>query len=58
MSPVMASTPKLVFPLLPVVRAKDTWRHRQTGEDYKVRLCVDFKNGGLNDMLDDWQFHY
>ena len=58
LSPVVASAPKLVFPLLPVVRAKDAWRHRQTGKDYKVRLCVDFKNGGLNDMLQDWPFRY
>ena len=58
MSPVMSSAPKLVFPLLPVVRAKDAWRHAQSGEQYKVRLCVDFKNGGLNDMLEDWPFRY
>ena len=58
MSPVVSSKPKLVFPLLPVVRAKDEWRHRQKGDDYKVRLCVDFKNGGLNDMLYDWPFRY
>ena len=56
MSPVVTSTPKVVFPLLPVVRAKDAWRHSRTGEEYKVRLCVDFKNGGLNDMLEDWPF--
>lgn len=58
MSPAVAATPKLVFPLLPVVRAKDAWRHRRTGENYKVRLCMDFKNGGFNDMLDDWPFRY
>ena len=58
MSPVVSSPPELVFPLLPVVRAKDAWRHKQTGADYKVRLCVDFKNGGLNDMLQDWPFRY
>ena len=23
-----------------------------------MRLCVDFKNGGLNDMLDEWSFRY
>ena len=58
MSPAVASAPKLVFPLLPVVRAKDAWRHKRSGSDYKVRLCVDFKNGGLNDMLEDWPFRY
>ena len=58
MSPAVASKPKLVFPLLPVVRAKDAWRHKQSGEEYKVRLCVDFKNGGFNDMLDEWPFRY
>ena len=58
MSPVVSSVPRLVFPLLPVVRAKDAWRHRRTGEDYKVRLCVDFKNGGFNDMLEEWPFRY
>ena len=58
MSPVVSSVPRLVFPLLPVVRSKDAWRHRQTGEDYKVRLCVDFKNGGFNDMLEEWPFRY
>ena len=58
MSAPVSSPPKLVFPLLPVVRAKDAWRHEQTGKAYKVRLCVDFKNGGFNDMLDDWPFCY
>ena len=58
MSHVVSSTPHLVFPLLPVVRAKDAWRHSRTGVDYKVRLCFDFKNGGMNGMLDDWKFQY
>ena len=53
MSPVVSSVPRLVFTLLPMVRSKDAWRHRQTGEDYKVRLCMDFKNGGFNDMLEE-----
>ena len=53
MSVPVSTKPRLVFPLLPVVRAKDAWRYEQTGEVYKVRLCVDFKNGGLNDMLED-----
>ena len=56
MSVPVSTKPRLVFPLLPVVRAKDAWRYEQTGEVYKVRLCVDFKNGGLNDMLEDWPF--
>ena len=58
MSAPVSTKPRLVFPLLPVVRTKDAWRHEQTGEAYKVRLCVDFKNGGLNDMLEDWPFQY
>ena len=58
MSPVVSSAPRIVFPLLPVVRAKDAWRHSQLGEQYKVRLCVDFKNGGFNDLLADWPFRY
>ena len=58
MSEPVRERPKAVFPLLPVVRAKDAWRHSLNGVEYKVRLCMDFKNGGLNDMLDDWDFCY
>ena len=45
-------------PLLPVVREKDRWRFRRDGTPYKVRLCLDLKNGGYNDMLLDWLFRY
>ena len=58
MSAPVSAQPQLCLPLLPVVRAKDKWRHTKTGADYKVRLCLDFKNGGLNDMFEDWRFRY
>ena len=48
----------MFFPVLPVVREKDRWSHRVYGTPYKVRLCMDFKNGGLNDMFADWPFRY
>ena len=58
MSEPTASQPELFFPLLPVVREKDKWRHMKHGKDYKVRLCLDLKQGGYNDMLLDWAFRY
>ena len=58
MSGPVTTRPEKVFPLLPVVRAKDAWRHSKTGVEYKVRLCMDLKNGGANEMLKDWDFRY
>ena len=50
--------PSCFFPLLPAVRQKDRWRFTKEGVPYKVRLCLDLKNGGLNDMFSDWPFQY
>ena len=50
--------PHLFFPLLPVVREKDKWRRDKYGTDYKIRLCLDLKQGGYNDMLEDWNFRF
>ena len=58
MSAATNKRPKLFFPLLPVVREKDKWRHAKFGKEYKVRLCLDLKQGGYNDMLEDWIFRY
>ena len=58
MSEAVVERPSVVFPILLVVRAKDKWRHSSTGVDYKIRLCMDFKNGGMNDGLDEWKFRY
>ena len=58
MSEAVAAKPSVVFPILPVVRAKDKWRHSSTGVDYKIRMCMDLKNGGMNDGLDEWKFRY
>ena len=51
-------TPEAFFPLLPVVRAKDRWRFIVHGMAYKVRLCMDFKAGKLNEKLVDLPFRY
>lgn len=50
--------PEFYSPLLPVVRAKDKWRHARYGKEYKVRLCMDLKSSGYNDRLLDWPFRY
>ena len=53
MSPAFDTCPATFFPLLPVVKVKDKWVFERGGKDYKVRLCLDFKNGGLNDSIED-----
>ena len=58
MSDPYEDLPELVSALLPVVRAKDKWRHSQSGKDYKVRLCLDLKSSGYNKRLIDWLFRY
>ena len=58
MSNPISDAPPICFPLLPVVRAKDKWKKDKYGTEYKVRLCLDFKQGGYNDMLLDWPFRY
>ena len=50
--------PPVFFPLLPVVREKDRWVFVNDDIMYKIRLCMDLKNGGLNDMYEDWLFRY
>ena len=58
MSPPTSVEPKVFFPLLPVVREKDRWLLIHEEIMYKVRLCMDLKNGGLNDLYEDWLFRY
>ena len=58
MSQPTSTAPAAYFPLLPVVREKDRWRFTKDGTPYKVRLCLDLKNGGYNDSLSDWPFRY
>ena len=58
MSEATAAQPATWFPVLPVVREKDRWLFEKFGIEYKVRLCLDFKSGALNDMLLDWCFRY
>ena len=58
MSDVCEDMPTFLSPLLPVVRAKDRWRHARTGKDYKVRLCLDLKSSGYNKRLVEWLFRY
>ena len=58
MSDATRRVPAAFFPLLPVTREKDKWRRKRHGTEYKVRLCLDLKQGGLNDMLEDWPFRF
>ena len=58
MSEATDEQPATFFPLLPVTREKDRWRKDKYGTEYKVRLCLDLKQGGLNDGLEDWPFRY
>ena len=58
MSPPTDIVPPVFFPLLPVVRAKDRCLFVNDEVMYKVRLCMDLKSGGLNDMYEDWLFRY
>ena len=58
MSPPTDVVPPVFFPLLPVVREKDRWIFVNDDVMYKVRLCMDLKNGGVNDMYEDWLFRY
>lgn len=53
-----ATVPDKFFPILPVVREKDRWRHLMQGLAYAIRLCMDFKSGKLNDLLKEWGFSY
>lgn len=50
--------PEFFSPLLPVARAKDKWRWKKVGRDYKIRLCLDLKCSGYNGKLLDWLFRY
>ena len=58
MSDLSGILPKFFSPLLPVARAKDKWRWRRIGKDYKIRLCLDLKCSGYNARLLDWLFRY
>ena len=58
MSELATVLPEFFSPLLPVARAKDKWRWRRIGKDYKIRLCLDLKCTGYNDRLLDWLFRY
>ena len=50
--------PRILCPLLPVVREKDRWMFTHGGKAYKARLCMDMKNGKLNDLFEEWPFRY
>ena len=50
--------PELIFPLLPVIRSKDLWRHENEGTDFKVRLTSDISTSGANPLFCDWKFKY
>ena len=39
-------------------QGKHRWIFLTKGQRYKVRLCMDMKNGGLNDLFQDWPFRY
>ena len=58
MSPMTDVRPPVFYPLLPVVREKDRWLFVNEQIMYKIRLCMDLKNGGLNDVYEDWLFSY
>lgn len=58
MSQATGDQPAAFFPLLPVTREKDKWRRDKHGTEYKVRLCLDLKQGGMNDMLEEWPFRF
>ena len=58
MSEATNEVPEAYFPILPVVREKDRWLFEKFALAYKVRLCLDFKSGLLNDWLLDWPFRY
>ena len=58
MSEPTSEAPRVFCPLLPVVREKDRWVWQHGGPMYKVRLCLDMKNGGLNDLFSEWYFRY
>ena len=48
----------LVFPLLPVVKGKDKWRHEKYGSDYKVRLTHDSSTAGAAELFARWPISY
>lgn len=52
------SNPELIFPLLPVARGKDIWRHENQGVDFKIRLTSDISTCGANELFRDWRFKY
>ena len=58
MSDQSDTVPAFYSPLLPVVREKDKWRHRNSGDEYKVRFCLDLKSSKYNQRLRDWLFRY
>ena len=58
MSALCEICPSFFSPLLPVARAKDKWRWKRVGKDYKIRLCLDIKCTGYNKKLLDWMFRY
>ena len=50
--------PEFVFPLLPVIKSKDLWRHEKLGTNLKVRLTSDISTAGGNEMFCDWKFKF
>jgi hypothetical protein len=52
------ANPELIFPLLPVARGKDVWRHENHGVDFKMRLTSDISTCGANALFRDWRFKY
>ena len=53
-----ASTPEFCFPLLPVIKSKEIWRHDLYGLDYKVRLTSDSSTAGTKRLFSDIKFRY
>jgi len=51
-------TPEFCFPLLPVIKAKDIWRNKMHGLDYKVRLTSDSSTAGAKEVFCDIKFRY
>ena len=54
----VTGTPEFCFPLLPVIRKKDVWRHETAGVDYKIRLTSDSSTAGVKSLFEDIRFRY
>ena len=59
-SPVTSIAPESCCALLPVIKAKDLWRHKiaDSTRPVKGRLCLDLKSSGDNTKIASWRFRY